>query len=327
MKRVIYLVIAAITVIAGCKKNEETATVGIHGFVVTSGVSVNAAAILLTPGGGVKITGSDGRYEFGNLAPGRYEIKVFKENFLSYNQTIDVSDGNNKEVNVTLNKSAGNLSINKSYIDMGFNESNNTAGFNLVNSGNVKLKWAITNAAGWITKIEPVSDTVLANSQTAVVITIDRSKLNANTQENYANLVIHSTTDGSIAELLVTVFGQGNEANSNNNNCVTLLWDGIMVQANDISSGISGAKAINLCINSRVGNYSDWRVPTLGELRTLYSKKTEIGGFSSSTYWSSTDEKYSNCFYCINFYSGIEKSYDYNLGYNSFRVRAVRTLP
>lgn len=61
----------------------------------------------------------------------------------------------------------------------------------------------------------------------------------------------------------------------------------LMVQAEDIGS--SDYDSIEgLCKNSRLGGYSDWRLPTLEELLTLYTEKDRIRGFEDSYYWSST---------------------------------------
>ena len=329
MKKLFYLMMTA-ALLCGCAKNESIESISnakIHGSVVASGEPVNAAAILLTPGGGVKITGSDGMYEFADLTPGKYEMKVFKENFQSFNQTIDVSDGKDKEVTATLTKSAGKLSINKAYIDMGSNESDNVAGFSLVNGGDTELAWSITNAAGWITKIDPASGTIPANSQAGVVITIDRSKLSANTNENYANLVARSTTDGSIAEMLVTVFGIGDGTNTTISKGDFVVIGDLYVQTKDLGSGgLNWSSANSLCKNSVVGDFNDWRLPTIDELATIYTKKDAIGGFiteyDGGCYWSSSifSIPYDEHYY-MDFYSGSQ-SYDYY--YTTCNARAVR---
>ena len=110
-----------------------------------------------------------------------------------------------------------------------------------------------------------------------------------------------------------------------------LSLEGLMVQRTDISSGSKWSAANTLCMGSRVGGYSDWRLPTIGELATLYAKKGEIGGFSDGTYWSSTsagtDIWNNNLYYSFSFNGGNQYSYrgdDYGA---ILRVRAVRTLP
>ncbi|MCL2649465.1 MAG: DUF1566 domain-containing protein [Candidatus Azobacteroides sp.] len=106
---------------------------------------------------------------------------------------------------------------------------------------------------------------------------------------------------------------------------VVLQSDGIMVQKNDISSGANWTTANNLCQNSRVGGYSDWRLPTIGELATLCSQKSTIGGFADSDYWSSTIEM-PGYYHGINFSDNGASFWGYG-GNNYCRARCVRTLP
>jgi hypothetical protein len=333
MKKLIYLTLVAVFVWGGCADNgseEEQSTVAqVYGTVVANGEPVNAAAILLTPGGGTKITGSDGMYRFSDLQPGRYELKVYKEGFQSFNKSIDLAAGKDEELAITLSASTGKLSLNKAYIDMGSNESNNVAGFSIVNSSDTELAWSITNAAGWISKIEPTNGKVSANGSEAVVFTINRNKLSTNTIDNYATLLVRSTTagDGSAAELLVTVFGTGDGTNTtigDSDDDYVVIGD-LYVQTKDISSSeINWTSANSLCENSILGGFDDWRLPTIDELATIYTKKEVIGGFTSKTstgfYWSSTF--YGSIFSIMDFYDG--STYTTNDSSNKYSVRAVR---
>lgn len=337
-KFLIYLASAAAALtLAGCASEEEpvpegTGMAAVHGSVVIDGEPVNAAAILLTPGGGVKITGSDGLYDFTGLVPGTYEMKVFKEGCQSLNKSIELVADRDEELVFTLAKSVGGLSINKSYVDMGSNESNNVAGFTVKNDGAADISWEITNAARWITKVEPASGTSPAGGATAVSFTIDRSRLSSTTTDNYATLLVRSTTqgDGSVAELLVTVFGTGdgtNTANDNSDIDYVMVGD-LYVQTKDISDkAIDWESAKLLCENSTVGDFNDWRLPTIEELAVIYNNKRAIGGFRDSVsynsdYWSmsispSSDSKY----YVLDFSNG-QSSTEGSL-YDNY-VRAVR---
>ena len=322
---------------AGCASDEEptpesNGMASVHGSVTINGEPVNAAAILLTPGGGVKITGSDGMYSFSDLAPGKYEMKVFKEGCQSLNKSIELVADRDEELVFTLAKSVGGLSINKSYVDMGSNESNNVAGFTVKNDGAADISWEITNAARWITGIEPVSGATPAKGATAVTFTIDRNKLSSTTTDNYATLLVRSTTqgDGSVAELLVTVFGTDGGTNTTNDNSdISYVMVGdLYVQTKDISNEMIDWESANLlCKNSTVGDFNDWRLPTIEELATIYNNKRAIGGFrdsvpNESNYWSSTVSPSNNSYYYVlNFMNG--QSVTENRIYDNY-VRAVR---
>jgi len=101
---------------------------------------------------------------------------------------------------------------------------------------------------------------------------------------------------------------------------IPLSNEGMMVQRADISAGASFDDAQLLCKASDVGGFSDWRVPTIGECRALYSHKTALG-LKDDWYWTS---EYDGRYYGYNFTDGND-SFVYN-GYGTYRVRCVRTL-
>ena len=108
---------------------------------------------------------------------------------------------------------------------------------------------------------------------------------------------------------------------------VELANYGLAVQNTDISAGIDWSYAGDICEASRVGGFSDWRLPTIGELSVLYTHRDEIGGFDENgRYWSSTEREsgYSHYYYFYDFSEGKSSSIEY--GSNNYRVRAVRTL-
>ena len=107
---------------------------------------------------------------------------------------------------------------------------------------------------------------------------------------------------------------------------VSLPSAGIMVQKQDISSSsLSWNSADNLCNNSTVGEFTDWRLPTIDELNTMYSNRNIIGNFRtsgipSSYYWSSTGVTSISCVY---FFDGTNTFLNLS---NSCYARCIRTL-
>ena len=134
----------------------------------------------------------------------------------------------------------------------------------------------------------------------------------------------------------VTVYGESVEFSTAdpNANIISIPTLGLMIQKYDISSGANWSTANSLCQNSTVGGYSDWRLPTKGELQSLYSyavsvnwNANQIGYFyhnsaSDSKYWSSTDGSSYYYFY-VQMSNG---STDDGNEDNTYRVRAVRNL-
>jgi hypothetical protein len=104
---------------------------------------------------------------------------------------------------------------------------------------------------------------------------------------------------------------------------IALPAAGIAVQKSDLSNGVNWNSAHLLCAGSIVGEYNDWRLPTIDELSVLYTNRTVIGGFSTGWYWSSTEYN-SSYGYALHFSSD---DYDYQHKNNSYSVRCVRTLP
>lgn len=92
------------------------------------------------------------------------------------------------------------------------------------------------------------------------------------------------------------------------------------------------ANASSACSSSKVENLA-WRLPTLAELQKLYANRSQIGGFGSGSYWSTT---YTNetvwngstqAYYILNMSSGTTSTVQvYREPYNTmtYWVRCVR---
>ena len=107
----------------------------------------------------------------------------------------------------------------------------------------------------------------------------------------------------------------------------------IGVMKEDLSSTVfSGLYAEMYCSSlifnkwEGLGGYTDWRVPTLNELKEIYKVQNQIGGFKSAIYWSSDIHSEDIYYYYWNFAnntSGNASLHNWPDGY----VRLVRNLP
>ncbi len=88
-------------------------------------------------------------------------------------------------------------------LDFGESDGVNKLSFNMTNSGRADLDWSIEYDCKWISNVSPVSGTLSVGVKGTVVVSIDRTKLDAG--DNATVLIIRST-NGS-AELKVTAFG------------------------------------------------------------------------------------------------------------------------
>ena len=130
-----------------------------------------------------------------------------------------------------------------------------------------------------------------------------------------------------------TVYGESVEFKAEDPyaNIISIPSLGLMIQKYDISSGANWSTAKSLCKNSTVGGYTDWRLPTKGELQSLYSyavsvnwNVNSVGHFyhnssaGSCIYWGD-----GNDYYGVDMSDGSVATY---YSYATLRVRAVRNL-
>jgi hypothetical protein len=88
------------------------------------------------------------------------------------------------------------------------------------------------------------------------------------------------------------------------------------------AQGTTGSYAALLCAKFKRDHYTDWYLPSLGELFELYTQKNVIGGFENAPYWSSTEDDKNNAWY-QNFSLGNQFTGSKDgVGY----VRAVRSF-
>ena len=120
-----------------------------------------------------------------------------------------------------------------------------------------------------------------------------------------------------------------------NANTISIPTLGLMIQKYDLSSGADWSTAKTLCENSTVGGYSDWRLPTIGELQSLYSYAVSVNwnenlvGFFTHTvstcgYWSSSNSNNYSGYHDVVWMDDGTTNYKTNSA--NFHVRAVRNL-
>jgi hypothetical protein len=81
--------------------------------------------------------------------------------------------------------------------------------------------------------------------------------------------------------------------------------------------------AANIAASVGHGGKNDWFLPSLGELNHLYKNKAIVGGFSTSNYWSSSQNNFTYA-WRQDFNDGSQS--DYNKGDLYTKVRAVRAF-
>lgn len=279
------------------------------------------------------VTGSDGQYQFSNLSAGDYFIEVKKTGYID----IDESNiGNNEFIfwkveagktlrgDVQMEKQAAVLRI----VNDNGNEISNlvfadeisdvTRSFSIFNDSPATLEWEIVTSVPWISHVNKTSGTLNAGATQGIVVTVDKSNL----PEVQNTTTIYVMSGNGNKAITVTIFRE-----NNNPNYFISAAAGVMVQRADIVDNIVGGPSANeLCKNSTVGGYTDWRLPTKEELQILYNERNIIGGFVTN---KNTTNSYWCCYWSsgstIDFSNGTVPFLDYFSSYG--RCRCVRTLP
>jgi hypothetical protein len=80
--------------------------------------------------------------------------------------------------------------------------------------------------------------------------------------------------------------------------------------------------AARICNDLVLNGYSDWFLPSKGELYEMYTERAAIGGFASFNYWSSSEYNANRAWF-QNFLNGNQD----NIGKDkAYHVRAVRAF-
>lgn len=113
-----------------------------------------------------------------------------------------------------------------------------------------------------------------------------------------------------------------NGSNITTNALGTQIGDGVQNTQTIVTAQGLGSYAASLCYNLDLNGYSDWYLPSIGELQELYNNHDKIGNFTTiaSPYLSSTESDASTA-WGVNFGDGNQ--YVYNKSF-AFYVRAIR---
>jgi len=180
MKRVIYLLVVAVVLVCGCGKNENEGKTGgiINGTIIdqSTGDPIPVVSVQLSPGESNTVTGSDGFYQFENVASDDYTLIALKESYKDVNVSVSVSGGTIKK-DITMEREAAIVKVDRNELDFGSDAGVTQLSFSLVNSSREDLAWSITTNCKWIESISPNSGTLQFGKTQPVQVTIDRGKL------------------------------------------------------------------------------------------------------------------------------------------------------
>jgi hypothetical protein len=179
----------------------------IYGIVTdkATGESIINAGVELQPVGLKTVTGSDGQFEFNEVAAGEYTLYVTKTGYRESSSSITVNSGKQSKGDVQLEKAPAALRIvddagnDISELDFGAEIADVSRQFNIFNDGYEKLEWEISFSADWIVSLSKESGELKAGGTQGVIVNIDRSLLESG--ENVTT--IHVTSNDGNKQLTV----------------------------------------------------------------------------------------------------------------------------
>ena len=169
----------------GSGNNDSGETGSIYGIVTdkATGESIINAGVELQPVGLKTVTGSDGQFEFNEVATGTYTLFVTKTGYSESSSSITVESGKQAKGDVQLEKLPAALRIvddagnDISELDFGEKLADVSRQFNIFNDSSSSLDWDITKTAEWIQSISRDSGSLAAGDTFGIIVVIDRSLL------------------------------------------------------------------------------------------------------------------------------------------------------
>ena len=187
--------------------NVADETGSIYGVVTdkATGESIINAGVELQPVGLKTVTGSDGQFEFNEVATGTYTLYVTKTGYSDNSNDITVESGKKSKGDVQLEKLPAALRIvddkgkDIDELDFGAEIADVSRQFNIFNDGYEKLEWELSFSAKWIESVSKESGELKAGGTLGVIVNIDRSQLESG--ENVTT--VHVTSNDGNKQLTV----------------------------------------------------------------------------------------------------------------------------
>lgn len=153
----------------GTSKVTTGRIVGLVSDYANSNTPVAGATVTLVQQGEVKVTGSDGRFEFSNLRPGSYTVEVSANNFQVNTQMAYVVAGEYTHCDFQLQRTSQNVEISPMSLTFGKNISQ--LSFYLVNNTNSLLTYSFSNVPDYM-QLTPSTGTISAKGRQAIIASI-----------------------------------------------------------------------------------------------------------------------------------------------------------
>jgi hypothetical protein len=191
----------------GSGSNDSGEPGSIYGVVTdkATGESIINAGVELKPVGLRTVTGSDGQFEFNEVATGTYTLYVTKTGYSDNSSDITVESGKQSKGDIQLEKLPAALRIvddrgkDIDELDFGAEIADVSRQFNIFNDGTEKIKWKISFSSEWIESVSEEGGELKEGGTQGVIVNIDRSLLESG--ENVTT--IHVTSNDGNKQLTV----------------------------------------------------------------------------------------------------------------------------
>ncbi len=186
LKNLCFCLMAAV-MLSSCEK--EVLPGGIYGVIndATNGQLLSSAIITLSPGGISFTTGSDGRYEFADLEPGRYTVQASKNDYQSDFVNVTVVAGQYVTSDIRLQPIAREAAIEISSTSLNFGATQTELAISIKNNGNESASWSVDLGSHRWLSASPTAGTIGAKKTQSISFKVNRDKI-SETQSVIVNL-------------------------------------------------------------------------------------------------------------------------------------------
>ena len=212
MKQLFYLLVSIVLLLGlqlSCTQEELPG--GIYGTVVdkATGEPIRSAGVELSPSGMKTVTGSEGQFEFAELAPGNYTLIITKAGYSDFaSSIIEVKSAQTTKTDVQIEKLPPSLRVvddkkgDIEELDFGSSVDDVARSFNLFNDGTESLEWQITTTAEWIKSVSKTEGVLKAGETQSLIVIIDRILLKSG--KNTTTVHITSNNGSKQLEIIAT---------------------------------------------------------------------------------------------------------------------------
>lgn len=299
MKKSLYLLLGLLLVCSiypACAPEELPGS--IYGTVVdkATGEPIKSAGVELSPSGLKTVTGSEGQFQFDDIAQGSYTLWITKTGYSNYpSSTITVQPSQTTKVDVQIEKLPPALKVvndNReeiSTLDFGDSGADVARSFSLFNDGTELLEWQITVTAKWIQSVSMKEGKIPAGRTQSLVIIIDRTLL----ERGENTTTVHITSNNGTKQLTITAMGMQN-ATLNTLAATNIKTTSAVLNGEILTDG-------NPKYSERGFVYSESSMPTINDcIRKVTSPVTDTKLFSSIVTGLTTGKTYYVRAYAIN---------------------------